>query len=261
MELQEWRAVGASVVGTSHLKSGAPCQDSFAYQVLGGDDAPIAVLIASDGAGSAAHSEIGSQIACEELLQSAALYVAGGGDIASLTRDMARQWLGNVHEAIAHRAASNGHVPRDYACTLLAAFISPGHAAYLQLGDGAIVVRADGDEWCYVFWPQHGEYINSTLFVTDLASLERFEFEQRVDSVKEIACFTDGIESLVLQYATHIVHGPFFNRMFPAVRALQSGGFDHVLSARLAEYLSSEAICQRTDDDKTLVMATRLKNT
>ena len=49
MELQAWRAVGASVVGTSHIKTGAPCQDSHHLEIVGAE--PIVVMVASDGAG------------------------------------------------------------------------------------------------------------------------------------------------------------------------------------------------------------------
>jgi len=53
------------------------------------------------------------------------------------------------------------------------------------------------------------------------------------------------------------VFEPFFDKMFPAVRALPESGLDEKLSEALAKYLDSPAICQRTDDDKTLVLATR----
>ncbi len=74
----------------------------------------------------------------------------------------------------------------------------------------------------------------------------------------EVAVFTDGIESLVLHYATQSVHAPFFDQIFQPVRSLSEGGFNPVMSERLDAYLSSALICDRTDDDKTLLLASRL---
>jgi len=48
--------------------------------------------------------------------------------------------------------------------------------------------------------------------------------------------------------------------MLPPVRKTPVCGVDETLSKRLQEYLASPAICERTDDDKTLVLATRLKS-
>jgi hypothetical protein len=63
----------------------------------------------------------------------------------------------------------------------------------------------------------------------------------------------------VLQYSTNTVHSPWFNQMLPPVRGLAQPGFDEALSKKLAMYLSSEAVCARTDDDKTLLLASRIK--
>jgi hypothetical protein len=127
------------------------------------------------------------------------------------------------------------------------------------VGDGAIVIRPRGDNWCHVFWPQHGEYINTTVFITDPTALGRFEFGVNKNPIDEVAAFTDGIEALVLHYATESVHDPFFDSVFPAVRALSTAGYDEALSEKLGQYLGSPTICNRTDDDKTLLLASRLK--
>ena len=47
------------------------------------------------------------------------------------------------------------------------------------------------------------------------------------------------------------------DRMFGPVRRSQVVGEDLALSQDLEGYLSSPAILERTDDDKTLVLATR----
>src|SRR5690349_14660287 len=54
---ENWKVVGVSAQGISHLKAATPCQDAHAWKVL-----PSGVLIAavSDGAGSAAFSDEGA---------------------------------------------------------------------------------------------------------------------------------------------------------------------------------------------------------
>jgi hypothetical protein len=81
---------------------------------------------------------------------------------------------------------------------------------------------------------------------------------QSGEAVSEIAVFTDGIEPLVLHYATKTVFSPFFENMFPAIRNSQAQGEDQALSDALASYLGSDAINSRTDDDKTLVLASSI---
>lgn len=259
MELQAWRAVGASVVGTSHLKTGAPCQDNHRLEILG-DANPVVVLLASDGAGSASRSEYGSALACQEMLENIRLFLEEGGSVAEITRELAAGWLEHVGVALSDAATAENVSVREYACTLLVGIVAKDHAVFLQVGDGAIVFWVRGeDDWCLMAWPQHGEYINTTRFLTDPAARADFEFCSTNHSIDEVAVFTDGIESLVLHYATRSVHSPFFDGVFPAVRVLPDPGISHELSTKLAAYLSSNSINDRTDDDKTLLLASRVK--
>ncbi|RYH00143.1 MAG: protein phosphatase 2C domain-containing protein [Alphaproteobacteria bacterium] len=258
MKLHEWRAAAASVIGTSHIKGDLPCQDAHAFDLIAGVE-EVLVLVASDGAGSASRSDVGSHLACRELLDNIRLYLGDGKLVSELTHEIALGWLENASAAIQLVAAEQEIGVREYACTLLAALVSPTHTAYLQIGDGAIVVRSDSDGWAYIFWPQHGEYINTTVFLTDPAALQNFQFEVAASVIHEVAAFTDGIESLVLHYATQSVHGPFFDMIFEPVRMLPVGGYSESLSGHLKAYLSSDKICEKTDDDKTLLIASRLK--
>lgn len=259
MELQEWRAVATTVTGTSHGKTGAPCQDSHRLEILT-DLGQVVVIIVSDGAGSASRSGEGSELACQELLDNIQLYFAEGGELKDVTRELASKWIENAAEAVQHAANKEGVALREFACTLLAAVVSDEYALFLQIGDGGIVFWARGeDDWCIASWPQHGEYLNTTRFLIDPASREAFDFTLASLPVYEVAVFTDGIEGLVLHYATQSVHSPFFDGMFPAVRASEAPGFNEALSRQLASYLSSPAITERADDDITLVMATRMK--
>lgn len=254
-----WRLAAASAIGTSHTKQNLPCQDDWGARLLrdaaGGD---VLVTVVSDGAGSAACAEQGSRLACALALAAVAAYVDAGGLVGDIDEGMARDWIGRIRHGITAEAEADGRVPRDYACTCLIAVVGGDAAAILQIGDGAVVVsQGVEDGWCWVHWPQHGEFANTTNFVTDPAAEERLAFDLCRRRIDEIALFSDGIERLVLHEATRTVFAPFFDQMFPPVRKSTVQGFDAGLSANLERYLGSPTVCHKTDDDKTLVLASR----
>jgi hypothetical protein len=216
------------------------------------------VVVVSDGAGSAAYSDVGSGLATETLLELIAHYFENDGRLERIDRQQAIAWVNETAEALIARAKENGHSVRDYACTVLGAIVGEKSAAFLQIGDGAIVVKAHREEgWTYVFWPQHGEFANTTNFIISPNVLDIMEFDHTGGELDEFAMFSDGIEKLVLHEASKSVHDPFFDAIFPPVRASAAIGLDRKLSEGLEKYLGSPKICERTDDDKTLVLATR----
>ena len=188
--------------------------------------------------------------------------LANGGGPRDLTREFVVTWLARFHDEIATRAEAAAGVPRDYACTLLAAVIGEDSAAYCQIGDGAIVVATpdDPDDYCWIFWPQQGEYENTTKFATDPAASNLIAVEQADQPVDEVALFSDGLQRLALHYEGRTAHTPFFRPMFAPVRAADPGRAE-TLSAQLAAFLGSQPVNARTDDDKTLVLATRRPQT
>ncbi len=189
-------------------------------------------------------------------------YLETGAEIAGLEREVALNWLAQIQSKLSGIAAEAETSVKEFACTLLIAIVGTESAAFIQVGDGAMVVREEGDDgWSYVFWPQHGEYINSTNFVTSPDAAAAMEFACVNRKVVSISSFSDGIESLVLNYATKTVHDPFFNAMIGPVREVATEGLDHGLSESLARYLGSDRICERTDDDKSLVIATCVPST
>ena len=159
---------------------------------------------------------------------------------------------------VASRAEADDLASRDYACTILVAIVGADCAAFMQVGDGAIVVsrRTEPDQYAWVFWPQEGEYANMTQFATEPGADELLEYELVEGSVDELALFTDGLQRLALHYQSLTAHAPFFRPVFAAVR-LAPEGHAEGLSAALADYLRSRPVEQRTDDDKTLILATR----
>jgi hypothetical protein len=174
--------------------------------------------------------------------------------VDQVEKGTALSWYGKVREEIVGEASRRGVEPGQLACTLLVAVVGETAAAFAQVGDGAIVVR-EGDGYQTAFWPQSGEYANTTNFITDAAFADNLEFTRRPTAVDELALFTDGLQMLALNFNSRTVHLPFFLPMFRKLRAAEPG---EGLQRALRSFLLSAAVNQRSDDDKTLVLATRV---
>ena len=83
----------------------------------------------------------------------------------------------------------------------------------------------------------------------------QYDFAPR--RVEEFAVFSDGIERMVLHGATKTVNDKFFEQMIAPMRTSEVRGVDCKLSLQLKKYLGSKVVNARTNDDKTLVLATR----
>lgn len=246
-----WRFLGGAVAGSSHRASQTPCQDSFRCGTLpGGFWAAVA-----DGAGSASCSRVGSDVACRRFARCVAHWVKRR-QRPPLTEQMVGGWARLAKGSVERLAARYGRTPRDYACTFLAIVVTRDMAFACQVGDGVIVTQ-NGDaapEW--VFWPDHGEYINTTCFLTGEDALARLRVRRLPAPPTALALLTDGLEPLVLHYASRTAHAPFFTPLWERL-AVEPAGEAATLQLSLLAFLESEAINARTDDDKTLVLAVR----
>jgi hypothetical protein len=248
-----WGYAAASVIGTSHQKSPeGVCQDAHAFQFVEGLDVLVGVV--SDGAGSSSQSQIGSRDTCDFVLKSIAKAAPEALFTPALAADVLERLRGELDEL-----ATAAAIPvREFACTLLVAIVGREKAAFWQIGDGAICFRERGaDDFAYAFWPEKGDYANVTFFVTDANAADHLDVDVAEFEIVELAMFTDGLERLVLNFATGDVHSPFFRKLFPVFHALPGPGYSAKLSAQMAIFLDSKPINERTDDDKTLFLACR----
>jgi hypothetical protein len=254
-----WKYGFASVAGTLHLKSSTRCQDASRVEVV--PDArgnEVLVAVASDGAGSAALAQLGSTLACNLFVDEVKSHIEGGSASAISSDDFFADWVGKFRRLAPGWSRAESARMQDFACTLLAAVVWRDRAVYFQIGDGAIVEsrRDEPDRYAVVCWPQQGEYANTTNFLTDTDAAEKVFRKEESGAVDEVAIFTDGIQRLALDYRAQSAHPPFFAPLFAWLRP-HGRGYSRELSDSLTVYLNSEKINARTDDDKTLILATR----
>src|SRR5262249_45179120 len=163
-----------------------------------------------------------------------------------LERDTVLSWLLRLRRQLEQEADRRGVPLPQFACTFLLAVVGTEAAAFAQVGDGVIVV-GEADGYQAVFWPQTGEYANSTDFLTAPGFADELAFEVRPRRVEEVALLTDGLQALALNFAGRSVHQPFFQPMFAKLREARAG---QGLARALRRFLDSPAVNERSDDDK-----------
>jgi hypothetical protein len=251
-----WKVIRASVVGTSHTDSNLLCQDECYADVMQiADGLDYLVCLVSDGAGSAKEGGKGAELACITARSSIEATIGNLRSFALLDESLVFEWIRDIQSVIYEKADLNALTARDYACTLLGAVIGSDKAVFFQIGDGAIVASS-GYAQGVVFWPDSGPYANMTYFVTEEDALAHLHVTITDAHIDEVALFSDGIQRLALSFEQCTPHTPFFEPMLNVLRT-QNPFECEALDHQLARFLSGPQINQRTDDDKTLVLATR----
>jgi hypothetical protein len=251
----DWQVIGAAVQGLSHQKQGLPCQDALKYHCLPGG---ILLVALADGAGSAIHAQLGAQ---------AAVQASVDWLLTSLENNQPTEcceWAEVIWESFHHArtaleqlAEEHDETLRSFATTLTCLVATPERLIVGQLGDGAVVTVGADDGLKTVTTLQRGEYANETNFLTQDQALDLVDIQVIEEQVQALAVMSDGLTRLALKRPNNEPHPPFFKPLFAFVES--SASSNGTVQARdvLIEFLSSPRVCERTDDDKTLVLALR----
>jgi hypothetical protein len=244
--IKVWRVIGSSVPGTSHIEAGLECQDACDFAIFDADNECGLAVAISDGAGSAKYGGEGARStvrrAIEFMTQEWRLL---NRDVESFFIELYKSALSSIDD----KAISFQAPVKDFACTLLTAIFIRDKGCFGQVGDGAWVVETKKHTDCMT-WPQHGEFINETIFITTENALEKMQIAEE-EGLLFFSGFTDGLQGLALHYASNSPHYPFFSHMKKGIE----GTFDEkVLERALMDFLNSENVNERTDDDKTLIL-------
>lgn len=270
-----WRYCAAAVPGTKHRRVDAPCQDAIDCAFTDGGAFVAAV---ADGAGSAVAAEEGARLAaaaavdhlCDRLRPAAqfrrelAAAPPGHGRPATSEADEGVDLIACVRSAfsaaraeVLAAARASGRAPRDLATTLLVVVVDGERGAAGQIGDGVIARRTEKAGWSWVFWPQHGEYANTTRFLVERDAEVHLQLCRLEADVTDLALMSDGLEALALDFGEQRAHAPFFDGMIRPLLFEAEDGERLALARRLAAELEKPVFAERTDDDLSLVLATR----
>jgi hypothetical protein len=239
-----WHSLAHSVVGSAHEKLGESCQDSTKIESFKKDGASYVAVALSDGAGSAPRASAGSRFVVDEWCNR--IQRIARIDIHSL-EEQAIAIITEIRNALAALADSESRPLRDFHCTLLAGLFYEDLCLVLQIGDGAWVLQI-ADSLQVATWPQTGDYAGETVFLTSddyLRALQSGLYSRCIRA----ALFSDGLQHLALNFRDRCAHRPFFEPMF---RAMQQQDDVKTLEPALNQFLTSAAVSERTDDDRSL---------
>lgn len=210
----EWHALAEAVVGLAHrdAKVALPCQDAAIAQA-----GARPLLIACDGAGSAAVSELGSQaltVGLSRLVHTLEVQFAQLLDQSDtmdddFARQMVRTLMRHAKGVLQDLAAQYRREVRDFRSTVLLAVIGKKRWLWLKVGDGAVVMErieqrhsmaASGERMttlhpvlCSLGEVGKGEFANQTTFVDDALNMNDVQWDLLPsDGLTGVAVMSDG---------------------------------------------------------------------
>lgn len=175
------------VRGRGHLLDGKPVQDRTKYVAQDG----VKVLCLADGAGSAAHSDLGAQAVVDEGCD---LLVHRFSDFNTNTDGaQVKVELLNALRARLARVSERQEVSlSDLASTFLCVAVEGDRFLGAHIGDGVIGYRKNG-ELKVISAPDNSEFANQTTFVTSSGAAESARlFRGSLEGVEGFILMSDG---------------------------------------------------------------------
>jgi hypothetical protein len=180
-------------------------------------------------------------------------------------RELFTQAYAAAKSSVDRLAEAAGMPARAFASTLLCAALSDDVLALAQLGDGVAAGfspapdaasppgESAGNDWFLAAEPQRGEYANETYFLSQADALQHLDIYVYAEPVRALALMTDGLLRLVLD-GQRRPHAPFFRPLLTFAVEVESPTAGQ---AQLNDFLRSDRVSARTDDDKTILLALR----
>lgn len=278
---QEWIVVGASVKGNGHIQSKMPCQDSHKFESIGNG---WGIAIVSDGAGSAAHSELGSKVVVERGLIHFKNLIEKECWMKNNVLPTDVEWLQKSYYALKEIrddvdmvSKKNNVELKSLSATCLAVIYTPIGLLAVHVGDGRMGYKSVPGEWHAMMTPHKGEEANQTIFlVSDFWSIPNYVMsgvlvpESRVvrEPVKAFALMSDGCENTAWKctklnpetgkyYDQNMPFEGFFNPLEETLLSLQA----EECQAKWYNFIESGTSgFVKEQDDKTMVYGVFVDN-
>jgi len=247
-----WHVFAASATGSSHVETGLPCQDAFAYEVVG----KVLCAVVCDGAGSTVSGDRGAQHVAQRVVQELAERTRQNMVFIALpTDELKRELLAlitQVRSELQAQAEAAGANLADYATTLVGVIATSKGGWMFHIGDGlAVAEPRAGDRSSLVSLPENGEYANETYFVTCEEWQEHLRLQVIDEPLQTLALMSDGAMPFVMDRGLTGLFRPFFDPVERFLNtATQAAG-----NRALAGVLDDPRTHAITSDDKTLLIA------
>ena len=260
MSFSKWRIAQASVAGQSHLNQDFECQDRLLSRKIESNEGEVLIAVVADGAGSTREGGRGAEIACEIFVEQIERFLnSRNAAVGSLNAEFGKFWVSHFQEKILEVAKESAIDIREFASTLVGAVIGSKSAVFYQIGDGGSVFSTSGARESYRFGiqPEDAEYVNLTDFITDQTAGERVRFSKIEERIEDLILFSDGIFPVAVDFRANKPHEPFLMPMIAPLRNLNSL---NGLNGKLESFLSSAKLNEKSDDDKSILLASRAVN-
>lgn len=166
-----WYTVYGSSIGKTHIENELLCQDAYFMEDLGEG---WLLNIVCDGAGSAKHSELGSQLIAnavapalfKKYIEENGLKHAGSLPSDINWCDICNHAYREMYSALVNHAIKLKLETKDLACTFILLIVSPYGLLISHVGDGRAGYRSIDGRWHPSIIPHKGEEANQTVFLT-----------------------------------------------------------------------------------------------
>jgi len=239
----------AMASGRNHLKDNACCQDNIDIRIL----KDSLVFAIADGAGSAASSLHGSELAvktfCESLSKSTSLFPDNTCLIAAFD---------DARKALEKEANKRCCSIKDLHTTLFGGIYLKGNLKCAGIGDSmCFVVEKDGEVLIPV-QPTKGEFINETIFITSEYWKDFLKVSDLIENPKSLVACSDGLLNII--YSTVFENGIW--KLIPHKDVIENMmdyiAKNHVvidINKEIADMLRGDRANDLNNDDKALVVA------
>jgi hypothetical protein len=253
LALGEWKTIGVSVAGFSHLAERTPCQD-FHLAVFPAKGWLVAIV--SDGAGSASRAAEGAKAICEGLAAalSKRLVKHTTGVFEEAT---CRTWIVDAVELVRTKLVQEfpDHALSAFHATLVGVIAGPEGGVFFHVGDGsALATDTTSFSPSVMSLPENGEFANDTYFFTQDDWTDHLRLTSFGREFDLVALMSDGVTPFALAPGAAGPHIPFFA---PLSKYLAEHSEDEGREA-LAATLGKDTIRRITGDDKSLIWARRI---
>jgi hypothetical protein len=198
----------------------------------------------AEGAARGHLSHIGAQVAAKAAAD-ALDEIARTGTLPD-EADM-RRILKRVRLVLTREAAERNCDLSDLATTLIAFALTPEKIAALQLGEGFLIAASPARPYHSV----GGNGAGAPRFVTDEDAEDTVAIVVDEGPVSFIAAGTNGLQTLSISAENGRPHSPFLR---PLNRYLSTAESDDEIHLGIREFLRSDRLAERVDDDMTLML-------
>ena len=257
--MSKWLYTGLSLIGSSHITSKIPCQDSFsACNSPDGDWVAFAVC---DGAGSALRSEESAKLVSRSFANrlidlSIELNARTPG---AWINDFVIQEVLHVRNELRRLAQSDSL--SDFHTTLVACLLGPSGGFLIHIGDGSVfggkskAQSGSGEvllnDIFFISEPKNGEYANETFFITEGDWVKNLRITP-VPQVDWVVLATDGGCAFCLNGKNEI-RVPYLVNLFDTIKNVESEKWCSAIEVAMT---GTDADI-KTNDDKTILLCVR----